>query len=94
MIEYGLGRRRADLLVIWPWPGGKQQVVIELKLLYKLLKETIEQGVEQTWAYMDRSGTDVGNLVIFDRSEKRSWEEKLFIREETYQDKVIKVWGM
>ena len=26
--EYGLGRRRTDLLVIWPYPGGEQRVVI------------------------------------------------------------------
>ena len=30
--EYGLGRRRTDLLVIWPYPGGVQRVVIELKV--------------------------------------------------------------
>jgi hypothetical protein len=36
----------------------------------------------------------VGHLVIFDRSETRSWEEKLFSREEQYRDKTIKVWGM
>ena len=32
--EYGLGRRRTDLLVIWPYPGGVQRVVIELKVRY------------------------------------------------------------
>ncbi len=92
--EYGLGRRRTDLLVIWPYPGGEQRTVIELKLLHKTLAETIAQGLEQTWAYMDRTGTGVGHLVIFDRSEERSWEEKLFSREETHRGKTIKVWGM
>jgi hypothetical protein len=92
--EYGLGRRRTDLLIIWPYPGGEQRVVIELKLLYKTLTDTITQGLEQTWGYMDRTGTEVGHLVIFDRSESRSWEEKLFSREEQYQGKTIKVWGM
>ena len=28
--EYGLGRRRTDLLVIWPHAGGVQRVVIEI----------------------------------------------------------------
>ncbi len=92
--EYGLGRRRTDLLVIWPYPDGEQRAVLELKLLYKTLDETIAQGLEQTWAYMDKSGTGVGYLIIFDRDEKRSWEEKLFVREEEYQGKRIKVWGM
>lgn len=92
--EYGLGRRRTDLLIIWSYPGGEQRVVIELKLLYKSLEDTITQGLEQTWAYMDRSGAETGHLVIFDRGQERSWEEKLFNREEQYRDKVIKVWGM
>jgi hypothetical protein len=33
--EYGLGRGRTDLLVIWPYPGGVQRAVIELKVLHK-----------------------------------------------------------
>jgi hypothetical protein len=80
--------------VIWPYPGGEQRVVIELKLLYKWLAETIAAGLEQTWAYMDRSGAEAGHLVIFDRTPGRSWEEKLFVREEAYQGIRIKVWGM
>ena len=35
--EYGLGRRRTDLLVVWNYPGGVQRVVIELKLLHRTL---------------------------------------------------------
>jgi hypothetical protein len=92
--EYGLGRRRTDLLVIWPYPGGEQREVIELKLLYNSLDETIAKGLEQTWLYMDRSGAEAGHLVIFDRRKQRSWEEKLFVREEEYQGATIKVWGM
>jgi hypothetical protein len=92
--EYGLGRRRTDLLVIWPSGDDEQRVVIELKLLYKSLAETIAEGVAQTWQYMDRSGAESGHLVIFDRHPARSWEEKLFEREEDYQGVTIKVWGM
>lgn len=92
--EYGLGRRRTDLLVIWPYPGGEQRVVIELKLLYKSLDETMSDGLAQTWDYLDRSGAEAGHLVIFDRSKERSWGEKLFVREEEYQGRIIKVWGM
>jgi hypothetical protein len=92
--EYGLGRRRTDLLVIWPYPGGEQRVVIELKLLYKSLEETIADGLKQTWDYLDRSGAEAGHLLVFDRRKKRSWAEKLFVREEEYQGTTIKVWGM
>ena len=92
--EYGLGHLRTDLLVIWPHPGGLQKAVIELKILYNSLNRTLEKGLEQTWAYMDRCGTDEGYLVIFDRDPKVAWEDKIFSAEETYQGKVIRVWGM
>ena len=92
--EYGLGRLRTDLLVIRPYPGGRQRAVIELKLLRKSLEETIAQGVAQTWEYQDRCGAETGHLVIFDRRAGKSWEEKLFVREEEHRGKRIKVWGM
>jgi len=43
---------------------------------------------------MQRCGTGSGHLVIFDRSEKRSWDEKVFRREETVDGKKVTVWGM
>jgi hypothetical protein len=92
--EYGLGRMRTDLLVIWPYPGGIQKTVIELKILYKSMSNTLEEGLEQTWEYMDRCGTVEGHLVIFDRDKDKPWEEKIFNREEVYKGKKIKVWGM
>jgi len=92
--EYGLGRMRTDLLVAWRYNrnldnpsldisnGCVQKIVIELKLLHKSLDKTIKDGVRQTLEYMDRCGTDEGHLVIFDRTEGKSWEEKIFRREE------------
>lgn len=38
--EYGLGRRRTDLLIIWPHPKGQQRAVIELKILPKSRERT------------------------------------------------------
>jgi hypothetical protein len=92
--EYGLGRRRTDLLVIWPYPCGVQKGVIELKILYGSLERTLKEGLQQTWEYLDRCGAEEGHLVIFDRDPRRSWEEKIFHREEVYQGKKIAVWGM
>jgi hypothetical protein len=99
--EYGLGRKRTDLLVIWPVGSDNllcaeeiQKVVIELKILYKSLDKTIEEGLRQTYEYMDKCGTDEGHLVIFDRRENVSWDEKIFEREEEYNGKKIKIWGM
>ena len=103
--EYGLGRMRTDLLVIWKIRGEDskvkgegsrylQKIVIELKVLHKSLDKTVRQGLEQTAAYMDRCGTDAGHLVIFDRDKERSWDEKIFVRKETFEGREITVWGM
>jgi hypothetical protein len=92
--EYGLGRMRTDLLVVWRYDGGLQKLVIELKILHKSLERTVAEGLEQISAYMDRCGADEGHLVIFDRSKEKTWDEKIFQREEEYHGKMIKVWGM
>ncbi len=92
--EYGLGRGRTDLLLIWPYPGGEQRSVIELKVRRGTLETTLQAGLEQTWAYWDRCGAESAHLVIFDREEQRPWSEKIFRRTETYNGVAIQVWGM
>ena len=98
--EYGLGRLRTDLLIVWPTPGGLQpsqavqKAVIECKLLYKSLDQTVREGLEQSRAYMDCCAAAEGHLVIFDRSPDKSWDEKIFRREESIGDRRIEVWGM
>ncbi len=92
--EYGLGRRRTDLMVIWPHVNGVQKAVIELKILYKSLERTVAEGLEGTADYMDKCGADDGHLIIFDRREDRKWEEKIFRKVEGFAGKRIVVWGM
>ena len=92
--EYGLGRRRTDLLIVWPQGGRTRKFVIECKVLHKSLERTIGDGLEQTAAYMDRCAAESGHLIIFDRDESRSWEDKLFHRRESAGGVEIEVWGM
>jgi len=92
--EYGLGRKRTDLLVCWPVERGLQKIVLELKILYKSRKRTIVEGMEQTIGYMDRCGTGEGHLIIFDRRAGRKWSEKIFHKIETLGGKTVIVWGM
>ncbi len=98
--EYGLGRMRTDLLILWPAPGNTQplqsvqRVVIECKLLYKSLDQTVREGLEQTRAYMDRCAATEGHLVIFDRTTGKAWDDKIFYREEGTEDAKVIVWGM
>ena len=94
--EYGLGRMRTDLLLLWPIDDGgdTQKIVIECKVLHKSLDHTIRQGLEQIRAYMDRSAAGEGHLVIFDRSTGKSWNDKVFRRERSVDGKRITLWGM
>ncbi len=91
--EYGLGRRRVDLLIRWPGPQGMQRFVIECKILRGKLAGTLAEGLPQTAGYMDRCGADAGHLVIFDRSAK-PWKEKIFRRSEEFDGTPVEVWGM
>ena len=77
--EYGLGRGRTDLLVLWPQEAGQpsdlwQRIVIECKVLRrsdrKSLDGTIERGVEQTLGYMQKCHASEGHLVLFDRRDE------------------------
>ena len=98
--EYGLGRRRTDLLIEWPldvsqgFVGPVQRVVLELKILRKSLEATLEEGLAQTADYADKSGADEAHLIVFNRDPKADWEDKLFERQEKCDGKAIAVWGM
>ena len=101
--EYGLGRGRTDLLIVWPERAGgavaggaappARKFVIECKVLHKSLERTIRDGLEQTAAYMDRCTAEAGHLVVFDRSET-TWDDKIFHRPAPAGGPAIDVWGM
>ena len=92
--EYGLGRLRTDLLIVWPQGEARHKFVIECKLLHKGLEATLREGLEQTARYMDTCGAEEGHLVIFDRDPGRKWADKIFRRRESSGEVEIEVWGM
>ena len=99
--EYALGRRRTDLLIVWPprpkgaaAPGAPaHRHVVECKILRGGLEAAIREGVEQTLDYMDKCRAESGHLVIFDRDAATPWEEKLYRREESLDERAVTVWG-
>jgi hypothetical protein len=98
--EYGLGRKRTDLFLEWPideekgYFGPVQKVVIELKLLRSAPEATLKEGLIQTAEYADKAGADEAYLVLFDRRDGKTWEERIWQRAETVQGREIRVWGM
>ncbi len=86
--EYALGARRVDLLIKWQ----QQRIVIELKVLRD--NNTLAKALEQTSDYMDKSNATEGHIIMFDSNPKKTWDEKIYNRIETFNGKKITVWGM
>ncbi len=80
--EFALGKMRLDLLVIYK--TGRYP--IEIKLKYQL---KAKDPRTQLLAYMDRTGTKEGWLVIFDQDSSVSWEEKIRWETDTIQGKIV-----
>ena len=97
--EYGLGRRRTDLLIRKPltdgYGGSVQRIVLELKILRGELEATIEKGLRQTSDYMDLVGSvDEGHFILFDRKGDKTWDERIWHEKREYAGRTITVWGM
>ena len=97
--EYGLGRRRTDLLIRKPltegYGGPVQRIVLELKIRRGAMETVIAEGLEQTFAYMDLCGSvDEGHLIIFDRSGEKTWDERIWHERRSFAGRDIMVWGM
>lgn len=94
--EYAYGTRRADLALTWRSGAGEQRVVIELKMLTE--RDTLEKvkavALEQTAAYADTCDATEANVVIFDRTGKAGWKEKVFRESCSCGNRVIRIWGM
>jgi len=85
--EMALGKNRADICIEW----GGQKYPIELKL-YKSIR-TANNSTEQILKYMERVGSKEGWIVIFDRTPKKSWSKKLYIKEIKQAGKKITIFG-
>ena len=99
--EYAVARRRADLLIEWPRPGGTLQTdpskhVIECKVVGERsgLERVIGEGLRQTASYMDLCGAESGHLVVFDLRPGKSWDERVFRRDPETDEPPITVWGV
>ena len=95
--EYALGTGRTDLLIAWSAGARARKHVVECKVRHgrRGRERTVAEGVEQTAACMDRCGAESGHLVVFDRSEERPWEEKVFHDRRTAESGTeVAVWGM
>ena len=85
--EYASARERMDLCVVY----GENKYPIELKIKYS--NSVVRKGIEQLSNYMTTLGETIGWLVIFDRSDSKDWDEKIYWQTEYYEGKTIHVVG-
>ena len=85
--ELASERGRLDLCVHYK---GKRYP-IEIKIFRG--QKTIEQGIEQTAQYMNSLNCTDGWLVVFDRNQKKSWNEKIYQKTEKPDKKMIHIFG-
>jgi hypothetical protein len=102
--EYGLGRQRTDLFVVWfhgehapdPLRARQQRIVLELKLIHPHdgPDTVLAQGLEQTARYAERCRADESHLLLFDRRPGISWDEKIRHGTQSHRGSTIEVWGL
>ncbi|MCL2689978.1 MAG: ATP-binding protein [Chitinispirillia bacterium] len=85
--EMALGSKRTDLCVVY----NEQKYPIELKILQN--QKSLGQSLKQVSEYMDKVGSDTGWLVIFDKDDTKSWDEKIYLKKESFEGKTITVAG-
>jgi len=85
--EYASGRERMDLCIIYE----DNKYPIELKIKYS--KSVVQDGIEQLSNYMTTLGENTGWLVIFDRTNTKNWDEKIFWQTENIEGKTIHIVG-
>ncbi len=108
--ESAVGNKRADLLLEWPitthpekrrWPilpeVYVQREALEVKLYHSSNTET--EGLQQLGGYLSRLGLTSGHLLIFDRRPEKTWEEKIYRRNEVvlpapHESLRATIWGL
>ncbi|MCL2282020.1 MAG: ATP-binding protein [Fibromonadales bacterium] len=85
--EMALGSNRCDIYIKWK----EQKYPIELKL-YKS-GQTAENSLGQILKYMKSVSSNEGWVVIFDRTPKKGWDKKLYVKEIEKAGKKVTVFG-
>ena len=97
--EYGLGRRRTDLLIEWPFGENRddlnsvQRFVIELKILRGSLESLLPAALEQTSEYADKCQANEAHVIVFNRDPNTPWSEKIWRRKEKVKTRDLQIWG-
>ena len=82
----GARSRRLDIGIEY----GKGRYAVELKMKRQFGPDSLAQLA----GYLADLGLDEGWLAVFDDDPAKSWDEKIFLRDETCEGKTIHVVGL
>jgi len=85
--EMALGSKRLDLCV--EYKTFRYAVELKMKRNY-----SPEKSLAQFAGYLDRLGLNEGWMPVFDGDKSKSWEEKIFLRDEVVDGRSIHVVGL
>lgn len=85
--EMALGQGRLDLCV--KFRGARYAIEVKTSANF-----TGEKSYEQCAKYLDDLGLTEGWMPIFDKSKTKTWDEKIYTRDETFNGKTIHVVGL
>ena len=85
--EMAVGTGRLDLCV--EFRGGRYAIEVKTSSNFQGGK-----SYAQCAKYLDSLGLDEGWMPVFDKSKEKSWDEKIFTRDETIDGKTIHVIGL
>ena len=85
--EMALGQGRLDLCV--EFRGARYAIEVKTSANF-----AGEKSYEQCAKYLDDLGLTEGWMPIFDKSKTKTWDEKIYTREETFNGKTIHVVGL
>ena len=84
--EMAIGRRRLDIGIEY----GKGRYAVELKMKRQFAPDSLAQFA----GYLADLGLDEGWLAVFDDDPAKPWDEKIFLRDETFGGKTIHIVGL
>ncbi|MCL1816713.1 MAG: ATP-binding protein [Clostridiales bacterium] len=85
--EMAAATGRVDLCVEYQ----SQRYPIELKI--RRHERTYIDGLKQTASYLHKLGCAEGWLILFDQRADMSWEDKLYVKQESIEGKTVTVFG-
>ena len=85
--EMALGQGRLDLCV--EFRGARYAIEVKTSANFKG-----DDSYKQCAKYLDDLGLSEGWMPIFDKAKDKSWDEKIYTRDETFNDKTIHVIGL